>query len=178
MLAFAGTIRAEHVCFCSGVYGSGASNEQVRTVADALLAIGERAKEHGLAISIHNHVNSVVENEEDIARLLELLDPTLCALTLDTAHAAKAGIADVSSLIVRFHKHLLNVHLKDLDTDGQFCALGHGTLDIGKILKTLKSIIYNQWLIVDEETKSLDTETAFRIASECLRCESIFNAKV
>jgi sugar phosphate isomerase/epimerase len=173
VLLFASAIKAEHICFCSGVYNTGASDEEVGAVATALKNIGEQARQLGLVISIHNHVDSLVETEEDIARLLERLDPAACGLTLDTAHAAKAGIANVERLAVRFGQHLLNVHLKDLAADGTFCALGQGTLALSPILEALSSINYNGWLIVDEETTSLQTEAAFRIASECLKREGV-----
>jgi len=173
ILPFATAIGAGHICHCSGVYHTNAADEQVRAVADALMAIGRRASSQGLVISIHNHVDSLVESEADIARLLEIVDPTLCGLTLDTAHAAKAGIADVAQLVRRFKGHLLNVHLKDLATDGTFCALGQGTLDLRPILTALTEINYDQWLIVDEETAALGTEDAFRVAHDYLRREGI-----
>ncbi|MBW3635320.1 MAG: sugar phosphate isomerase/epimerase, partial [Armatimonadetes bacterium] len=109
------------------------------------------------------------ETEEDIARLLERIDPEICGLTLDTAHAAKAGIPHVERLAVRFQRHLLNVHLKDLSAEGQFCALGQGTLPLRPILDALTAINYDQWLIVDEETASLQTDEAFSVAAEFLK---------
>lgn len=168
-IEFAGSVKAGHICFCAGVYQTNASEEQVQAVADTLLAIGHRARERGLVISIHNHVGSLVESEQDIARLLERVDPSLCGLTLDTAHAAKAGVADVSGLVRRFGDHLVNVHLKDIAGDGTFCALGQGLLAIRPILDALGGINYAQWLIVDEETASMQTDEAFRIAAACLR---------
>jgi inosose dehydratase len=175
ILTFAGAINAEHICFCSGVYGTNASDEQVRAVADALMEIGAQANTQNLVISIHNHVDSLVESENDIARLLEIVDPDLCGLTLDTAHAAKAGIPHVEKLVTRFQQHLINVHLKDLGNDGEFCALGQGTLDIRPILRALADINYQQWLIVDEETKNKSTEETFRIASDYLKREAILS---
>lgn len=168
VIGFAAAVRAEHICFCSNVYGTAASEEQVTAVEQALTGIGRRARDQGLAISIHNHVNSLVETEADIARLLERLDPSICGLTLDTAHAAKAGVADVSRLVERFAGHLINVHLKDIAPDGTFCALGQGTLAIEPILSALRAVRYDRWLIVDEETASMQTEQAFAIAADCL----------
>jgi sugar phosphate isomerase/epimerase len=57
--------------------------------------------------------------------------------------------------------------------DGEFCALGQGTLAIRPILDALSSIEYSQWLIVDEETKTMSTEETFRIASDCLQAEGL-----
>lgn len=173
ILHFAAKVGASHICICSGVYATTASDEEVQTVANVLTEIGQRAQSLGLVISIHNHVASVVESETDIARLLDRLDPKRCGLTLDTAHAAKAGIQSVPALIARFQKHLLNVHLKDLDADGKFCALGTGTLDMRPILRELKALGYDQWLIVDEETVGLSTREAFEIARDYLQREGV-----
>ena len=175
VLPFAAAVGAGHICLCSGVYSSGASNEEVKTTAEALTTLGREARQLDLQISIHNHVDSLVETEEDIARLLEVLNPEVCGLTLDTAHAAKAGIEDVARLVERFQKHLLNVHLKDLTAEGEFCALGQGVLAIDPILEKLHAIGYDQWLIVDEETKALDTEAAFKIAADYLKQRNILN---
>jgi sugar phosphate isomerase/epimerase len=168
ILPFAAAINAEHICLCSGVYNTNATDEQVQDVAEALTAIGQRAQAQNLAISIHNHVDSIVESEADIARLLERVEPKWCGLTLDTAHAAKAGITHVERLIPRFQQHLINVHLKDLATDGRFCALGTGTLEIPPILDALNAINYQQWLIVDEETGDSSTAETFAIAHRYL----------
>jgi sugar phosphate isomerase/epimerase len=173
VLPFAGAIGAGHICLCSGVYESGASDEQVRETADALMQIGSEAQSQRLVVSIHNHMDSLVESEDDIARLLDIIDPAQCGLTLDTAHAAKAGILNVADLAVRFQRHLLNVHLKDIAENGEFCALGQGTLAVRPILDALTSVEYSQWLIVDEETKNLSTEETFHIASDCLRAEGL-----
>lgn len=168
ILPFAAAVRAEHICVCADVFNTAASDEQIRSVAEALGAIGQSARRQGMVISIHNHVNSLVETEDDIARLLDRLDPAVCGLTLDTAHAAKAGISDVHRLIGRFRSHLLNVHLKDMDAQGHFCALGAGSLQVEPVLAALDEVGYAQWLIVDEETASLDTQTSFGIAAATL----------
>jgi sugar phosphate isomerase/epimerase len=51
--------------------------------------------------------------------------------------------------------------------------LGQGTLALRPILDALASVQYDQWLIVDEETKNLSTEETFRIASDCLQAKGI-----
>jgi sugar phosphate isomerase/epimerase len=169
LLPFAAAIGAGHVCLCSGVYQTNATAEQVREVSRQLTAIGKSAQAVGLVISIHNHVDSLVETEDDLVRLLQMLDPEICGLTLDTAHAAKAGIQGVERLVRRFQSHLRNVHLKDLGSDENFCALGQGTVPLPPILATLRAIQYDEWLIVDEETPGLSTEEALRVAAEYLK---------
>ncbi|MEZ0296853.1 MAG: sugar phosphate isomerase/epimerase family protein [Candidatus Methylacidiphilales bacterium] len=164
VIRFAAATGAPHICICSGIYTTNAGDAEIRAVADALTAIGTEARQSGVIVSIHNHVDSIVESETDIAKLLDLLDPALCGLTLDTAHAAKAGIPSVESLVRRFRKHLLNVHLKDLAPDGRFCPLGQGTVPMQPILAALAEIGYQQWLIVDEETPDIPSAEALNLA--------------
>lgn len=173
VMPFARAVGAQHICVCACVYATGGSEEEVQIIADTLTAIGTAARAQGLVISIHNHVNSIVETEADILRLLARLDPAICGLTYDTAHAAKAGVQDLTGLLRQVQPHLLNVHLKDLDAEGKFCPLGHGELDLAPILSVLKKMDYQEWLIVDEESKTVSTPEAMRIAREFLRANGL-----
>lgn len=172
-IAFASAVNADHICICSCVYQTGASNEEVQAVVHALAAVGRNASAQGLRISIHNHASSIVESEEDVARVLDKLDPEVCGLTFDTAHAAKGGVTDFTSTIRRFKNHLINVHLKDLGGDGKFCPLGQGTLNLDPIFDALREIDYKQWLIVDEESPGVTTPEAMEIARQYLRDRNI-----
>ncbi len=168
VMPFAHAVGAGHICVCACVYASGGSAEEVRAVATTLEAIGREARQEGLAISIHNHVKSIVETDKDILTLLEQLDPALCGLTYDTAHAAKAGVTDLTGLLEKVRPHLLNVHLKDLNEEGQFCPLGRGRLNLPPVIQKLREIDYQEWLIVDEESAAYSTPEAMSISREFL----------
>jgi hypothetical protein len=73
-----------------------------------------------------------------------------------------------SSRAGRFRRHPRNVHLNDLDADGKFYALGQGVSPLESILEALVDVRYGQWLIVDGETASMDTDAAFRVAADYL----------
>ena len=143
--------------------------ERFQQVAKVLTAIGEKARGQGTWISIHNHANCLFENENDLAILFEHLEPKVCGFTLDTAHAAKAGIKDIASLVHHFREHLNNVHLKDVSDSGVFCPLGRGTLELGSVLQALNTIGYDEWLIVDEESRDFSTDEAYRISMDFLK---------
>lgn len=91
--------------------------------------------------------NCLFEGVTDLERLLGHLEPTICGLTLDTAHAVKAEIEEIAALVPRFRKHLNNVHLKDFSEDGVFCPLGHGIIDLDAVLQALRDIEYDEWLM-------------------------------
>jgi sugar phosphate isomerase/epimerase len=165
VLNFAAAVGADHVCLCAGI-----SREYTYSqVADMLVKLGQHGAQHGLKVSLHNHAGSLFEFEEDFDQLVPLLDTSVCGITLDTGHTAKAGIEDASGLVKKWKDALLNVHLKDMDTGGEFCLLGTGTVTLTPVLDALKEIGYDQWLIIDEETKGADLDTGFGTAMAFLK---------
>ncbi|OGV40357.1 MAG: hypothetical protein A2X48_23655 [Lentisphaerae bacterium GWF2_49_21] len=172
VIPFAAGIGAGHICICSGaVKKDDTVDDKHRLAGKVLMELGKTATNQGVEISLHNHTGSIWETEEDIAKTAEYLDPEFAGLTVDTGHCAKCGIKDIPAMIRRFRKYLVNVHLKDVDASGNFCALGTGTLDLGPVIKVLSEIGYAKWLIVDEESKNVPVELAFDIAKKYLHKE-------
>jgi len=169
LIPFAAGIGAEQICMCTSVDRSDTSPKHFQKIARILTEIGEEARKQCTWISVHNHANCLFETENDLAMLFERLDPKVCGFTLDTAHAAKAGIVDIASLVHHFHEHLNNVHLKDVSDAGVFCPLGRGTLELGNVLQALSAIEYDEWLIVDEESRDFSTDEAYRISMAFLK---------
>lgn len=161
---FAHSIAADHICICAGVARPPSGKPAHEEAARTLMALGKIARTKDLRLSLHNHADSIFESREDILRMAELLDPEYCGLTMDTAHFAKAGCTEIETLVPQLSNHLLNVHLKDLDEKGQFCPLGRGRLDLSSIIRALKTIGYEQWLIVDDESMDLPMKEAFAIS--------------
>jgi sugar phosphate isomerase/epimerase len=173
ILHFASHIGAEEICIVSGVSRSDTSARRVRSIGKILHEIGSIAGTYGTHISLHNHAGCLFESAEDLDRVTEHLDPSVCGITFDTAHAAKGGMVDLGGNIKRLASHITNVHLKDLASEGHFCPLGQGTLDLTGALNALEAIHYNGWLVVDEETKGLSAEHACSISMEFLRAHGV-----
>jgi inosose dehydratase len=173
VIPFAAGIGAEEICICAPVDRFDSSVQRFKAVAETLHAVGRQARERGVGISLHNHADCLFETEDDLAALLQHLDPALCGLTLDTAHAAKGGITDVGGAATRFKEHLTNVHLKDLSPEGKFCPLGRGTLDLPGVLEALARIGYDRWLVVDEESDGFTTDEAYRISMDFLKRQGL-----
>jgi sugar phosphate isomerase/epimerase len=169
LIPFAVGIGAEQLCVCANVDRSDTSPERFYKIATVLTIIGKKARKQGIWISIHNHAYCLFETENDLALLFENLDPEICGFTLDTAHAAKSGIQDIASLVHRFNKHLNNVHLKDISSTGVFCPLGQGTLQLDSILDALNAVRYDEWLIVDEESRDFSVDEAYQISMDFLK---------
>ena len=172
-LLFASQFGAEEICIVSGVSRSDTSAGRFRGVAGVLNDIGSVAKTYGTHVSLHNHAGCLFESAEDLDRLCEHLDPSLCGLTFDTAHAAKGGMVDLGEHITRLASHITNLHLKDVANEGHFCPLGQGTLDLTGVLNAIEAIGYERWLVVDEETKGLSAEQACTISMEFLMANGV-----
>jgi len=173
VIPFASHVGAGHICVCAGVGRDDMSDAKFREAADALMAAGRAASENGLVVSLHNHANSIFETADDIAKLAGMLDPSMCGLTIDTGHTAKAGIDDPGEVIKRHREHVFNIHLKDMNADGSFCALGTGTVKLDAAIEAAREIGYDRWLIVDEESKHLPTDEAFGITREFLESRGL-----
>lgn len=167
ILEFAAEVRAGHVCICGGV-ARGDVEARQREAAQTLGQIGELAAASGLKISLHNHADSLFETRADLDAMMKYLAPQLCGITLDTAHLAKAGMENIAALIRHFGPRIVNLHLKDIDSAGQFCPLGMGALDLDAALLALGEIEYDQWLIVDEESRDYEIKSAFEISRDFL----------
>ena len=172
VMDFAAAIGAEPLCICSPVRRTGEPTE-FADVAAALLRAGEAAKEKGLALSLHNHADCLFATQDDLDKLCAHLDPGVCGLTFDTAHADKGGMRDLAAAIRKLGPFITNVHLKDRDARGAFCPLGTGVMDLAPALDALGEIGYERWLIVDEESPGVETPQACRIAMAYLKAHGL-----
>lgn len=172
-LSFVKGVGAKQICICAGVREENLDHRGIKGVAEVLNELGKQANHAGAVVSLHNHAGSLFESIEQLKRVFEYIDPQYCGMTFDTAHAAKGGIDDLAGALEHFKSVVNNVHLKDLSTDGTFCALGEGTLDLKSVLRTLGAWDYQEWLIVDEETKGLSVREAYDKSAAFLRSNGL-----
>ncbi|MFO7956094.1 MAG: sugar phosphate isomerase/epimerase family protein [Candidatus Brocadiia bacterium] len=168
LISFGAELGAELICISAGVRPREMPAGGYPEVADRLAQIGRLAREHGLRISLHNHAGTAFATADDLRRLFDHLSPDVCGLTLDTAHAGKAGEPDIAALAAEFWTFLDNVHLKDLSAHGEFCPLGTGTLDLVPLLELLRAEGYSGWLVADEESPGIGPDEACRLSMEYL----------
>jgi inosose dehydratase len=83
-----------------------------KTLAANLNEVGKRTLEYGVKFAIHPHAWTLVERKQEIEMILELTDPKLVFLTLDTCHASVGGTDPVP--FVRTHyARIAHFHFKD-----------------------------------------------------------------
>ncbi|WP_432889115.1 sugar phosphate isomerase/epimerase family protein [Kribbella sp. CA-245084] len=120
----------------------------------------------GVLATIHPHVGTMVENSDDVSRVL---NGSSIGLTLDTGHLLIGGV-DPVALAVKHTDRIRHTHLKDVDatwaarvqagsvsyTDavrqGMYRPLGAGDIDIATIVGTLEKSGYDGWYVLEQDT--------------------------
>jgi inosose dehydratase len=135
----------------------------LHTNLDRLSAL---AAGRGVLATIHPHVGTMVENSDDVDRVLA---GSSIGLTLDTGHLLIGGV-DPVALAVKHTERVRHTHLKDVDaawaarvqsgdvtyTDavrqGMYRPLGAGDIDITTIVGTLEKAGYDGWYVLEQDT--------------------------
>jgi inosose dehydratase len=137
--------------------------------------IGELAGEMGFQAGLHNHLDQMVENPQEIDRCMAQTDPKLFWFFPDTAHVHLGG-GNVPE-VLRKHKHRLafadykdakwttptedfrletgKVHPKDSKSARFLSSIydfGDGEIDFPACHRVLKEIQFKSWLCVDLDT--------------------------
>ena len=132
-----------------------------------LTEVADYIQAQGLRFAYHHHLGTVVEGPGDLEAFLAETGPTV-GLTLDTGHAALAGV-DPVALIHSHPQRIAHVHCKDVRREvfarvagegasfldgvlaGMFTVPGDGGLDYGPVMRGLAEIGYAGWVIVEAE---------------------------
>jgi inosose dehydratase len=130
---------------------------------DRLAAIAET---QGVRGTLHPHVGTMVENADDVNRVLE---GSSIGLTLDTGHLLIGGV-DPVVLALQHADRIRHTHLKDVDaawaakvqtgevsyTDavrqGMYRPLGRGDIDLATIVTALEKVGYDGWYVLEQDT--------------------------
>jgi sugar phosphate isomerase/epimerase len=99
---------------CGARPEKGPTQDQLKTMADTLNAIGNRIAKYGLKLAPHPHIWSPLEREEEVARVMELTDPKVVGMVADTAHLNLGGM-DPVKIMTRYWPRLTAVHFKDTE---------------------------------------------------------------
>jgi inosose dehydratase len=129
--------------------------------------------ETGLPTAFHHHCAGYVETPEEIARFLELTDPTSIGLAFDTGHylygTGKNDGSQISPALARFGERIWHVHFKDCQPEiacqareqgwdyftavqhGVFCELGEGCVPFPTVAEWLDRRDYQGWIVVEQD---------------------------
>lgn len=138
----------------------------------AIDQVGAIAAGHGLVQVLHPHVDSLVEQADELERALAGTTTQFC---LDTGHLTIGG-ADPVDVARRHAARVGLVHLKDVRLPvaerlvnqelslmaavqaGVFSPLGQGDVPIDKVILTLEDAGYRGWYVLEQDVALTDGE--------------------
>jgi inosose dehydratase len=141
-------------------------DEGWRTLLGNLDRLAGRAAERGITAVLHPHVGTMVENPDDVRRVL---DGSRIALCLDTGHLLIGG-TDPAELTRQVPERIAHTHMKDVDDryarrvqggeltyteavrEGMYRPLGSGDVDVAAIVSHLEGHGYAGWYVLEQDT--------------------------
>lgn len=103
-------------------------------LAKALDKVCDMAEGLEMTAHYHPHMGSLVESP---LQLDKVMANTRIALCPDTGHV-KLGGGDPIQVVQKYVERIKYIHLKDLTSQGIFCPLGLGILDLATVVRILK----------------------------------------
>ena len=157
-------------CFVTAVVADFAAWKRPELDADAWDAlltglddVDAVVADHGVSQVLHPHVDTSIEQADELDRFL---DGCAVALCLDTGHLTIGG-ADPVAIAERHADRIGLVHLKDVDgaaaqrlgelglmgatQAGLFPPLGDGIVPIARVIETLIEGNYNGWYVLEQD---------------------------
>jgi inosose dehydratase len=139
-----------------------------RVLARNLNEVGKRTADAGIKFAFHPHAWTLVERQPELDMMMELTDPTLVYLVLDTGHAALGGIDPVKALR-DYYSRIASIHLKDAEAKynvangwkgpapseeehnrvNLYKRLGAGGVDFPAFFSVLRERGYDGWVTLD-----------------------------
>ena len=144
------------------------TDEQWELIAKGFNEMGRLAKEKGMYFTVHHHMGTGVQTEEEIDKLMEITDPDLVYLLFDTGHLSFSG-EDVIGVLKKYVHRTKHVHLKSIRKDiiaeakekgysfldsvraGSFTVPGDGDFDFTPVFDVLDEAGYEGWVVVEAE---------------------------
>jgi inosose dehydratase len=143
------------------------SGDDWRRFGERMTRVADYISGRSLRFAYHHHLGTAVERPSDLDAFLRHTGDSV-GLTLDTGHAAGAGI-DPVQVIRSWPGRIAHVHCKDVRPaelgrvraedrsfldgvlDGMFTVPGDGQVDFGAVMRALAAIGYSGWIILEAE---------------------------
>lgn len=163
----------------------GTTTEALKEAAVTMTKAAQRCLDLGVRACVHPHLGTELQDRRELDIIMELTDPEVLGLTVDTAHVTAAGM-DAIEVITTYRDRLGYLHFKDLtptDADDPevfpilrgdealpiFCELGLGTVDLLGVLGTLDDIGYDGWLTVEIDQSTSTPIESLRVCRDFLQ---------
>ncbi|MEV0945948.1 TIM barrel protein [Rhodococcus sp. NPDC049939] len=142
------------------------SDREWKTLLHNLDRLADAARQRGIRAVIHPHVGTMIEQRDEVFRVLDGSNIPLC---LDTGHLLIGG-TDPVELTRQAPNRIAHVHLKDVDValanrvrvgeltytegvkSGMYRPLGTGDVDIAGAVQTLREKGFDGWYVLEQDT--------------------------
>ena len=152
----------------------GLNNAEWQVFAHGAEKVARAVKvETGLRTVFHHHCAGYVETPAEIARLMDMTDPSLLGLVFDTGHYLYgSGTTDPSLVLSGLESlagRIWHMHFKDCQPEiaarartqgwdyfmavrsGIFCELGRGNVDFGGVKAWMQGRGFEGWIVVEQD---------------------------
>jgi len=147
--------------------GRSATPDDFRRLGRLLTELGRRTADLGVPLGYHNHMGSLGQTPDQVARILDAADPEFVKFELDTAHYRQGG-GDPADAVRRYAERLLFLHVKDVvsPVPGQgpesyrFVELGRGKVDLRAVFSALDAVGFDDWAVIELDESDRPKESA------------------
>lgn len=144
------------------------NEEEWKLLTEGLNKLGKLALEYGISLTFHHHMGTVVQDADEVERLMQETDPRYVSLLYDTGHFAYCNVNPLE-MVKKYISRIKHVHLKDIRQDvvdkvkekhlsflegvrlGTFTVPGDGCISFDEIFAVLKEHDYEGYMLVEAE---------------------------
>ncbi len=144
------------------------SDANAKALAKNLNELGRRTQDLGIKFAFHPHSWTIVEREPEFKKMMDLTDPKLVYIIVDTCHMTLGGI-DPVKVVRDYFPRVASVHLKDAEPKysvargwkgpapspeehervNLYKVFGAGGVDFPGLFRVLREKNYDGWVTLD-----------------------------
>ena len=169
-----------------GKHGPGDRTADYREMARTFNELGKRITDLGMKFGVHPHLGSALQTRQDTETIMEMTDPKLVNLIVDTGHTSMSGMDPVKLTRTYLHR-IIEYHIKDVAPENKggfkgelkgpynttaenriFFELGKGGVDFPGIKKILDDNSWKGWWTVELDRTGSTAKESCTIAKKYL----------
>jgi inosose dehydratase len=170
----------------AGKHGPGDRTADYKVMAKTFNELGKRISDMGMKFGVHPHLGSALQTKQDTESIMEMTDPKLVNLIVDTGHTTMSGM-DPVDLTRRYLHRIIEFHIKDVAPENKggfhgelqgpqnttaenriFFELGKGGVDFTGIKKILDDNNWKGWWTVELDRTGTTAKQSCTIAKKYL----------
>ncbi|MEO6232295.1 MAG: sugar phosphate isomerase/epimerase family protein [Ferruginibacter sp.] len=131
---------------------------------ELLAMVNEKVQSTNIRLAIHNHGpgDKLYTSPDNVYENIKDLDKRI-GFCIDIGHVQRIG-QDPCTMLEKYKDRLFDMHMKDVSSstaDGSPVEIGHGVINIPKVIKTLKKIKYKGHVCFEYEKDGEDPLAGF-----------------